>query len=778
MSHGAPQPAAEQIPDHELVRCVGRGSYGQVWLARNILGTFRAVKIVNRKNFPADRPYEREFNGIVKFEPVSRTHPGFVSILHVGRNQAAGYFYTVMEVADDEVTGQQIDPVRYAPKTLSSELYRRGRLPVDEAVRVAVSLSNALACLHQQGLVHRDIKPSNIIFVNGIPKFADIGLVAEIGESSTFVGTEGYVPPEGPGRATADVYSFGKVLYEMSMGQRLQAYPEMSSDLAHSPDALRVRKLYDIILKSCDLNYRKRFQTVQDLHDQLVRLKPSEGASALAPPLGTPSRPFHLVLLYQPSAQPDERLMNFLQDELVQKGCQVFADKHVTIDVEWARGIEEKINQSDAVIVLLSKASAQSEMIAYEVELARQAKHQHPGRARLLPVRIQLSGPLPGPIASALDSVRNFRWEGSSDDEHLVLDLTGALRSGEAKAPSAERPALEPIGGAVPLDSKFYVVREADEEFGSAIARGDSVVLVKGARQMGKTSLLARGLQRAREEGAKVVLTDFQKLNVENFASLESFYLALGESLADQLDLDVFPKDVGDARRGPNANFERYLRREVLEKLAGSLVWGLDEVDRLFTCPFGTEVFGLFRSWHNKRALDPQAPWSKITLAIAYATEASLFITDLVQSPFNIGTRVTLDDFLPEQVAELNRRYGDPLQGADELARFTRLVGGQPFLVRRGLHELATQRINLTAFEASADRDEGVFGDHLRRLLISLAKDAGLTEVVRVILRNQPCPDPASFHRLRSAGLMIGDTIAHIRPRCQLYASFLRRHLP
>lgn len=67
------------------------------------------------------------------------------------------------------------------------------------------------------------------------------------------------------------------------------------------------------------------------------------------------------------------------------------------------------------------------------------------------------------------------------------------------------RDALEPVGGAVPLSSKFYITRPTDADFQSAIARRDSIVLVKGARQVGKTSLLARGLQYARETGAKVV---------------------------------------------------------------------------------------------------------------------------------------------------------------------------------------------------------------------------------------------------------------------------------
>ena len=109
------------------------------------------------------------------------------------------------------------------------------------------------------------------------------------------------------------------------------------------------------------------------------------------------------------------------------------------------------------------------------------------------------------------------------------------------------------------------------------------------------------------------------------------------------------------------------------------------KVDRLFSCEFGSEVFGLFRSWHNERSLDPASPWSRLTLAIAYATEAHLFITDLNQSPFNVGTRLSLEDFTLQQVGELNGKYGAPLKNEAEIERFYALVGGQPYLARRGL---------------------------------------------------------------------------------------------
>ena len=81
------------IPDHELLRCIGRGSYGEVWLERTVLGDFRAVRIVYGESFEHDRPFEREFEGIQKFEPISRLHERQVDILHVGSNDAAGHFF-------------------------------------------------------------------------------------------------------------------------------------------------------------------------------------------------------------------------------------------------------------------------------------------------------------------------------------------------------------------------------------------------------------------------------------------------------------------------------------------------------------------------------------------------------------------------------------------------------------------------------------------------------------------------------------------------------------
>ncbi len=261
------------IPDYELLRVIGRGAYGEIWLARGLTGALRAVKIVYRQTFESERAFNREFSGMSAFEPISRAHAGFVDILHVGRNDSLGYFYYVMELADDEATGAQIDPANYSPRTLKTT--GGAALPANECIRLGLRLTEALGALHEHGLTHRDIKPSNIIFVNGAPKLADIGLVATHGQQS-FVGTEGYVPPEGPGTAQADLYSLGKVLYEISMGKDRLDFPEVGTDLEARDDKLQLLELNSVFLKACASTPNKRYRDAEQMHRDLAALSEGE----------------------------------------------------------------------------------------------------------------------------------------------------------------------------------------------------------------------------------------------------------------------------------------------------------------------------------------------------------------------------------------------------------------------------------------------------------------------------------------------------------------------
>jgi DNA-binding winged helix-turn-helix (wHTH) protein len=336
---------------------------------------------------------------------------------------------------------------------------------------------------------------------------------------------------------------------------------------------------------------------------------------------------------------------------------------------------------------------------------------------------------------------------------------------------------IEPPGGALPLHSPFYISRSSDDEFCHAIARHDSIVLVKGARQVGKTSLLARGLEAARMVGANILLVDFQHFGPDAFENADKLLLAMAELIAYQLELPSPPHENWNDCLSASSNFERFLRREVLTNEESYFVLALDEVDRLFNYKYASQVFGLFRSWHNLRALDPNGPWYRLTIAIAYATEAHLFISDLNQSPFNVGTRLRLEDFTFEQLAELNDRYERPLTDEEELTRFRKLVGGHPYLAQRGLYEMCKRRITLSALEQNADHDDGPFGDHLNRILISLERDEGLQQELRGFVQSNSTLSNSAFYRLRSAGVLSGDTADDPGPRCDLYARFLKRNL-
>lgn len=492
-----------------------------------------------------------------------------------------------------------------------------------------------------------------------------------------------------------------------------------------------------------------------------------------------------IVLLYVRAADQDAYLCRILESRLAERGHRVFVDRHLTVGVAWAAEIDRRIREADAVIPLLSSASLHSQMLTDEVQAAHEAGQRQGGRPRLLPVRVGDAGILPEGISHILDPLQHALWEGPDDDERLLAEMERGLQAEKGLAsPGAREPvpsppadALEPFDGVVPVGSRFYIARQVDQELYTAVDERHSVLLLKGPRQVGKSSLLARGLDRARSSGLTVAVTDFQKLSVQDLASPRAFYLALGRMLARQLKVKTAIEETWTEGRSPNLNFEEYMEDYVLPE-ASPLLWAIDEADRLFlACDFSSDVFGLFRSWANERQGKSTSPWSRVSMAIVYATEAHLFIKDMNQSPFNIGTRFELEDFTVHEVAELNERYGSPLADDVELARFYCLVGGHPYLTRRGLYAMVRQGAAIDAFEATADRDDGPLGDHLRRMLTLLTRNEDNLRAIQAVLAGRPCPTSGAFYHLRSAGILAGAYPPESRLRSLLYAKYLKRHL-
>ena len=281
-------PVAVPVPAEKLPAAPGyellpmpfaEGAYGKVWLAKNRAGQWRALKAVYLANFENNPdPYEREYAGIRKYQPVSDQHPGLLRVDFVSEKMA-DYFYYVMELADALTPDWEQNPAAYRPRDLVSERAQMPgrRLPVKDCVRLGLTLCEALEFFHQQGLTHRDIKPQNIIFVNGQPKLADLGLITGIrplGHEGTLVGTPGFMPPspERPGTVAADIYALGMVLYVLCTGRAAALFPEVATTLVSGGEPPEFLPLNTVILKACAPLPADRYASAAEMRAALAEL--------------------------------------------------------------------------------------------------------------------------------------------------------------------------------------------------------------------------------------------------------------------------------------------------------------------------------------------------------------------------------------------------------------------------------------------------------------------------------------------------------------------------
>lgn len=264
-------------PGYKLIQPpIGKGAYGKVWLARNRAGQWRALKAIYLAHFNDNAgPFEREFAGITRYQPVSSLHPGLLNVEFVSERRD-GYFYYVMELADSLTPDWERKPVRYQPHDLANEQTRwtGKRLPVRNCIQIGIALAEVLEFLHRQGITHRDIKPQNVVFVNSRPKLADLGLTTHIrpeDQPGTIVGTPGFMPPspETPGTALADIFSLGMVMYVIATGKEAAAFPEISTQQVVGEDSRDFLLLNAVILKACQPDAKMRYQSAEQFKEAL-----------------------------------------------------------------------------------------------------------------------------------------------------------------------------------------------------------------------------------------------------------------------------------------------------------------------------------------------------------------------------------------------------------------------------------------------------------------------------------------------------------------------------
>ncbi len=285
-----PPVALPNVPDFDLVRPIGQGGFGQVWLAVNrTTGQPRAVKLIPRARVGSRDPAGREIASLVRLEANRHCrHPNLLTIQHVG--ETAEHLFYVMDLADDLANpsgtppslnaedgstkrppAQTFDPSAveaYRPATLENRL-AIGPLSAADAERFAMELLAGLACLHEAAMVHRDVKPANCLLLGGELKLGDFGLLTAAGLAVSRLGTVRYMPPDGCMDARADVYAAGLVIYEMLTGLPVERFPSLGNRSAAIVGDCRLARLNRLALRACDPTADRRFCNAREMLDAL-----------------------------------------------------------------------------------------------------------------------------------------------------------------------------------------------------------------------------------------------------------------------------------------------------------------------------------------------------------------------------------------------------------------------------------------------------------------------------------------------------------------------------
>ncbi len=789
------------LGQYQIIEPIGAGGMASVYKAYQP-GLDRHVAI---KVLPAQHALTRGFKE--RFAREARavaqlSHPNILPIYDVGFKGDLSYFvmkYVPGQTLRD-VLGQPIDLF-----TVSSYVEQ---------------IASALDHAHERHIVHRDIKPTNILMEDDWLLLADFGLAKivmgsqDLTGTGAVVGTPTYLSPEqGEGKAVdhrSDIYSLGIVLYEMVTGRiPYDADSPMTIIFKHIYEPLPSPRQYNptlpagieqVIVKALAKDPTDRFSSAGEMAQALRRQIHSDSVIITPAVSGSAT----VFICYKRNVKPDEQVANYLYDYFTAQGHEVFIDRTMRTGSDWLAEIDRKIRESDFLVALLSKTSADSEMVQAEIKRAYEYRKLQ-GRPRTLPVRVAYEGLLPYSIDAFVDPLQYVVWQNESDTEQVAVDILAAMEGRLLpRGPVDPRPTpitfsvaedgrpvtktdslhpplpefdpryLEAPGGVVKLRDALYIERQSDSQLKNEILKLGTTTTIRAPRQTGKSSLLVRGINFARENGAKIVNLDLQRIDGDRLASPDLFLRDLAEFIVRKLRLDV--AEVAKSWQSSLGSQDKltYLMEDyILPETDAPIILALDEVDRLLQTPFHNDFFALLRSWHNSRALDEQ--WDKLDLVMVISTEPYLLIADVNQSPFNVGLKLYLEDFDDAQVHELNRRHGEPVAEGD-FPQLMELLAGHPYLTRKALYLLVTDDLSWSELMRIAALDQGPFGDHLRRQQWLLRDEPDLRLALKQVVEQQRCDDEMALFRLLQAGLIKGSGDVYTC-RCGLYRLYFKDKL-
>lgn len=260
-------------------------------------------------------------------------------------------------------------------------------------------------------------------------------------------------------------------------------------------------------------------------------------------------------------------------------------------------------------------------------------------------------------------------------------------------------------GGTLRPDAPSYVERSADRALCEGLLNGEFCYVLT-SRQMGKSSLMVRTVRRLREEKVAVAVLDLTAIG-QNL-TIEQWYDGLAARLGQQLKLEEELEEFWEshAEWGPLQRWTSALENVVLQRLSSEVVIFVDEIDIVRSLPFSTdEFFAGIRECYNRRAHQPA--FNRLAFSLLGVATPTDLIRDTRMTPFNIGRRIELNDFTPQEAAPLAKGLGaDEATSKQLLARVLYWTGGHPYLTQRLCRGLA-ESIHVSN-EASAAANPGV----------------------------------------------------------------------
>ncbi|NEP51700.1 MAG: hypothetical protein F6K65_24050 [Moorea sp. SIO3C2] len=328
----------------------------------------------------------------------------------------------------------------------------------------------------------------------------------------------------------------------------------------------------------------------------------------------------------------------------------------------------------------------------------------------------------------------------------------------------------------VSLNVDFYIKRiPYEDQLLEAIVKPGALIRIKAPQQMGKTSLIEGVLAEIRKEGYQAVTLSFELADSTVYRDLGKFSRWFCARVGQHLGLSNKLNEYWDDIFGCNSNTTDYFQEYLLPEIKSNIVLVIDKVDRVFEHPVIADDFcRLLRGWYDiaRRGDRSSAIWKKLRLVIVHSTEIYSSL-DINHSPLaNVGLEIELPEFSTEQVQELVKRYG--LDGNPrEVEQLMAMVGGHPYLLRKGLAYIKDHDITLAQLLELAPTEAGPFSDHLRRHLGNLKQSRELvTALEKVVQANSwvTIPSEQAF-KLYSMGLvkLQGNSVM---PRCDLYHKY------